>query len=66
MVEKDIDGTSLITVQVSMPKVLYNFMMGFAKMMNLEPDEFMYSAIMYCIERLSEERKSEDISYIRS
>lgn len=64
MVEKLPDSSRLITIQVILPKFLYNFIMGYCKMANIKPEEFMFAAIMYSMDQLIEENKKNSLSYV--
>ena len=61
---KKSESSRTITIEIILPKLLYNFIMGYCKMSGLEPDEFMFAALMYSIEMLIEEKNSVFLSYV--
>lgn len=58
------DSSRLITVHVKLPKLLYNFIMGYCKMAAIKPEEFMFAAIMYSMDKLIEEKNKDIMSYV--
>lgn len=54
----------MITIKIILPKFLYNFIMGYCTMANIEPEEFMFAAIMYSMDQLIEENKKNSLSYV--
>jgi len=64
-VTKKSESSRTITIEIILPKLLYNFIMGYCKMSGLEPDEFMFAALMYSMEKLIEEKNELFLSYVR-
>ncbi len=54
-----------MTIEIILPKIIYNFIMGYCKMSGLEPDEFMFAAIMHSMDQLMEEKNGSILNYIR-
>lgn len=64
MDEKLSESSRLITIKVILPKFLYNFIIGYCKMANIKPEEFMSAAIMYSMDHLIEENKKNPMTYV--
>lgn len=64
MVKNTSEASRTINIEITVPKLVYNFIMGYCKMAGLKPDEFMFAAIMYSIDKLIEEKNSSFLSYI--
>ena len=65
MVKNTSEASRTITIEIIVPKLLYNFIMGYCKMAGLEPNEFMFAALMYSMDKLIEERNEVFLSYVR-
>ena len=64
MVENTSEASRTMTIEIILPKMLYRFIMGYCKISGLEPDEFMFAAIMYSMNRLLEEKNGEFLTYV--
>ncbi len=64
MVRKPSKATRTMTIEIIIPKFLYNFIMGYCKMAGLKPDEFMFAAMMYSMDMLIEEKNGALLSYV--
>jgi len=53
-----------MTIEIIVPRYLYRFIMGYCKIAGLKPDEFMFAAMMYSMEKLMEEKNGATRSYI--
>lgn len=64
MGDKASESSREITVRITLPKILYNFIMGYCKMASIKPEEFMFAAMMYSMDLLIEEKNKEFLSYV--
>ena len=65
MIKKGTEASRTMTIEIILPKLLYNYIMGYCKMAGLKPDEFMFAAIMYSMEKLIEEKNNNNfLSYV--
>jgi len=53
-----------MTIEIIVPRYLYRFIMGYCKIAGLKPDEFMFAAMMYSMEKLMKEKNGATRSYI--
>ncbi len=62
--DKHSNESKTLTIKIVLPKILYKFVIGYCKMANIDPEEFMYAAIMYSMDVLMTEKNEVSLTYI--